>query len=202
MKKRRAFALLLSVVISLTCVTETVLAAETEPNNSMVRYTTTIEERDRIFEAEMDQIMTNIKNAERTRGPQYQYKTEYLPYQEKTVGGYAGNQLAGGYRFSTGGGFYFSEEGGPEISASVSVALPAPYNFISFSVNLGNKASSGIIVDVPNTTDYFKLYVEKDLELRPYVVYKKPVGQDGEWEIERSGVVPVVIRMNPYAKKV
>ena len=60
------------------------------------------------------------------------FKYEHFDYQYKTLKGYAGNQLSGGYKFPTGGGFYFSDSGGPNVSGSVSLSLPAPYNFVFF----------------------------------------------------------------------
>ena len=136
-----------------------------------------------------------------TKGPKYHYKTEYLSYKYKTVGGYAGNQNAGGYRFQTGGGFWYSDSGGPSVSGSISLSFPAPFNVIQFSVSLGNKSSSGQFVTVPNTTDYFKLYVSKKMEIRPYAVYRAKSGTQN-WELYSVGGVPVTYSVNAYAKKV
>ena len=140
---------------------------------------TTKEERDQQFNRAMQQIMSKIEEDESgTKGPKYHYKTEYLSYKYKTVGGYAGNQNAGGYRFQT-----------------------APFNVIQFSVSLGNKSSSGQFVTVPNTTDYFKLYVSKKMEIRPYAVYRAKSGTQN-WELYSVGGVPVTYSVNAYAKKV
>lgn len=162
---------------------------------------TTEEYRDQVFDETMAQIMSSLESQSVEKGPQYHYKTEYYSYQYKTVGGYAGNQAAGGYRFQTGGGFGYSESGGPSVSGSVSLSLPAPYNFVSFSVNLGNNSSSGKFVTVPNTTDYFKLYVSKVVEVRPYAVYRARSGTEN-WELDSVGGVPITYSVNAYAKKV
>ena len=163
---------------------------------------TTKEERDQQFNRAMQQIMSKIEEDESgTKGPKYHYKTEYLSYKYKTVGGYAGNQNAGGYRFQTGGGFWYSDSGGPSVSGSISLSFPAPFNVIQFSVSLGNKSSSGQFVTVPNTTDYFKLYVSKKMEIRPYAVYRAKSGTQN-WELYSVGGVPVTYSVNAYAKKV
>ncbi|NLJ59250.1 MAG: hypothetical protein GX339_10460 [Tissierellia bacterium] len=154
--------------------------------------------RDKEFEA----VMTQILNEYSICGPKYHYRAEYYPYQYKTVSGYAGNQLPGGYRFSTGGGFWYSDSGGPEVSTSVSLALPKPYDFISISVNLGQRtSSSGRFVNVPNTTDYFKLYVRKTIEVRPYAVYRARVGTN-DWELYNAGAVSSPYSVDAYAVKV
>ena len=110
--------------------------------------------------------------------------------------------LRGGYKFPTGGGFYFSDSGGPNVSGSVSLSLPAPYNFVSISVGLGNRSTtSGLYVTVPNKTDYFKLYVEKEMEVRPYAIYKQNK-HTREYELYDVGAVSVLYKLSAYAKKV
>lgn len=201
---KRFFIFFLSFVTVLTCIGGTSLAADVGSNteNLSLLYTTTKEERDQIFDAKMKELMDQLNSNIETRGPKYHYKSEQLPYKYKKVQGYAGGQLSGGYRFQTGGGFYYSESGGPDISGSVSLSLPAPFNFVSFSTNLGKKGSSGRFVTVPNTRDYFKLYVEKTVEVRPFVVYKKRSGTEGTWQIDHVGAVPMPYSINAYAKKV
>lgn len=158
-------------------------------------------------EAEVNQefaeAMSQIEKSITPRGPSYEYKTEYFPKQYKVIKGYAGNQLSGGYRFQTGGGFYFSDSGGPSVSASINLSLPAPFNFISFAVGMGtNSSSSGRIITVPNTTDYFKLYVEKSVTLSPYAVYERRKNTNDPWKCISSGAAPVVTSSNAYGKKV
>ena len=79
-----------------------------------------------------------------------------------------------------------------------------PFDFISLSTNLGSRStSSGIYVPVPNTVDYFLLYVEKELEVAPYAVYRKRSGAaNTEWELYSVGGVVVDTYASYYAKKV
>lgn len=203
---KKCLCVLLTVILTLG-LSVTVFAQDADkssesndPSSGMIIETTT-EQRDQQFDRMMAQIMLSFETNTATKGPQYHYKTENHSYQYKTVSGYAGNQVAGGYRFQTGGGFWYSESGGPSISGSISLSLPSPYNFVSFSVNLGNNSSSGRFVTVPNTTDYFKLYVSKVVEVRPYAVYRARSGTEN-WELYSVGAVPITYSINAYAKKV
>lgn len=172
----------------------------TEPEEVCI--TTTEAERDAAFEKAMGEILEKIeKDNAVTRGPQYHYKTEYKSYKYTTLSGYAGNQVAGGYKFPTGGGFWFTDSGGPSVSGSVSVGLPKPFDMVSVSINLGQKGSSGLWVSVPSSSYYYKLYVSKKMELRPYVTYRARVGTEN-WEVWAGGAVPVVYSVSASAKKV
>ena len=59
-----------------------------------------------------------------------------------------------------------------------------------------------MIVDVLNTTDHFKLYVGKEVEVRPYRVEKRLPGIGNEWGFDSYGVVYVTVGVTAYAKKV
>lgn len=201
---KRIFNIFLVVVMICTCMAETAFATEADDLNPIVVCTTTAEERDRIFEAEMEKIMAELNEDNGARGPKYHYGSENLPYQYTTVGGYAGNQIDRGYRFPTGGGFYYSNSGGPTVNGSVSITIPTTLKnvSVSFGISLGKSANSGLFVTVPNKTDFFKLYVEKEVEIRPYVVYRKRSGTEGKWEVDHWGSVEVEVSVTSYAKKV
>lgn len=123
-------------------------------------------------------------------------KTEYGDTQTRIAQGYAGNQVSGGYRFPTGGGFYFSDEDGPEVTVTFSLA--EPWGIVSMGVTLGQKANSGLIVTVPNTTDYFKLYVSKTVEIHPYIVYYRDA-EGLPWQVVYVGESSVVTNVTAYA---
>lgn len=161
-------------------------------------YTTTTIERDIQFNQELEEI-----NSESLlRGPEYKYKTVYLKKQYKTVSGYIGNQPPGGTRLSGGGYIYCSYDGGPSVSTSIGLALPWPFDKVSLYLNLGQVSSSaGFSVSLPNTYNYFKIYVDKTFEIRPYATYRARVGTN-KWELFNSGAVSVFFRQNAYAKKV
>ena len=134
--KKRALTLLLALAMCLSLCTP-VMAEEVTPERTIV-YTTTAEERDAIFEAEVEKALAALSNGS-AREVRYQYKSENLTdkYKIKTVGGFAGNQVQNGYRFPTGGGFYFSDVGGPTVQGSVNLGLPKPFDTVSFTVTLG-----------------------------------------------------------------
>lgn len=139
-------------------------------------YETTPEERDAIFEKYREEYTRNLENNNiETRGPKY--------------------------RFKTGGGFWYSEGGGPSISGSLALSLPAPFNAVSFSMNLGNKSTSGAFVNVPDTEHHYKLYIERKFEIRPYATYRASVGSN-KWELYNSGAVAVSVGIDPSAKRV
>lgn len=154
------------------------------------------------LQKEVDKIIENdIKNNITPRGPRYKYKTTYLSPVYTSVGGYAGNQLPGGYQFSTGGGFYYSPGGGPTVSGSVTVSLPAPYNVCSFSINLGTTGSFGTFIQAPSTTGYYKLYVEQTMKVVPYKVFRARVGTNN-WQFYSGGSGASLYKSNQYAIKV
>ncbi|BDR74102.1 hypothetical protein K144316041_p10300 (plasmid) [Clostridium tetani] len=132
----------------------------------------------------------------------YYYTTEVVETKYKTVGGFAGGQLLGGYRFQTGGGFYWDESGGPTIGGNVSFS--APYKLVGFLVNLGiasTNSSYGKYVSVPNTYQYFKLYVEKTMEVRKVNVYRQKY-TGGTKELWDTMYPSTPYSQNQYAKSV
>lgn len=139
----------------------------------------TQEEIDREIEAYIDSLMASLNGAEATNGtPRVQsyYKSLTLDtLEDQPVSGYPGNQREGGYRFETGGGFYYSEDGGPTESISLSISLPfgaSPFS-MSVGIGLGNKADTfGTYVEAPDKINYWKLYVTKYLDVTPIAVYE------------------------------
>ena len=205
MKKITSLILAMAMVFSLSAQVFALNDDMQDNENSeanMIVITTSKEERDKQFNDAMAKVMEQLEGPTLTRDNKERFKYEHFDYQYKTLKGYAGNQLSGGYKFPTGGGFYFSDSGGPNVSGSVSLSLPAPYNFVSISVGLGNRSTtSGLYVTVPNKTDYFKLYVEKEMEVRPYAIYKQ-TKHTREYELYDVGAVSVLYKLSAYAKKV
>ncbi len=87
--------------------------------------------------------------------------------------GYAGNQPTAGTSFGpTGGGFYYSEVGGPTVTATASIG--GPWGNVSFSVDLGRCSSNtGYIVNAPAGDGYYKLYVNRTTCIKPYTLFTK-----------------------------
>ncbi|MFR2531454.1 MAG: hypothetical protein ACLS8L_08345 [Anaerovoracaceae bacterium] len=144
------------------------------------------------FEKILSEINQSYESLPVTRGPAYEYKTVYetSKKQYKTISGFAGNQYRDGTKFKPGGGFYYSSSGGPKISFSLNI--PSPYGKMSFSVGLGNSSSTGEFVEVPDSVYYYKLYVTKDVEIRPYTTYRRTKGSSS-WSVYVRGAVPVTV---------
>ncbi len=194
-------SIILTVILCMGCnvmsfAADTEFTKNSDEMSTGIVITTTKEERDAQFESFMKTFVPSTV----TRGSQYHYKTEYLDYQYKTLAGYAGNQVDGGYRFKTGGGFWFTDSSGPSVSGSVILSLPAPFNVVSARVNLGKNGSSGLFVNAPDTKNFYKLYVSKVMEVRPYALYRARSGTQ-DWELYMTGGVSLTYSVDAYAKK-
>lgn len=130
------------------------------------------------------------------------WKVEYGSSKTVTVSGYAGNQESGGKRFKTGGGFYYSDSGGPSVSFSVS--FPWPLDIASGSIGLGKSGSSGVFVSVPSKKYFYKLYITKKVKVTPHITYKREKNSKGKyvWKKWSSGHNSVVTSTTYEAKKV
>lgn len=158
--------------------------------------------RDADIENQINEALNNLNKMNTLSDRDYYYTTEVVETKYKTVGGFAGGQLPGGNRFQTGGGFYWDESGGPSISGSVSFSQP--YKQVDFSVDLGiafDNPTHGKFVSVPNTYQYFKLYIEKTMEIKKVNVYRQKYtgGTKELWDT----MYPVTLySQNQYAKSV
>lgn len=190
---RKSLAIFVALLTLLSMTSVAFADTNISDEHSTLKENKFILENSSVVQKEVDKIIENdIKNNNTIKGPRYKYMTKYLPYQYKTVGAYAGNQPPQGVRFANGGGFYYSMANGPSISFSITVSLPPPFNVVSFSANFGTVNNSGEIFDVPDTTHYFKLYIQKNYEIRPYVIYRARVGTNN-WKIYTSGAVPIYL---------
>lgn len=196
MKKVVSLILLLVVCFSTGI---TAFAAENQTSETIVVYEKTQaeidEEVDRQIQEQLERLQAGQITPRNSHGGS-QWKTESGPKKTVTVSGFAGDQLSGGYRFPTGGGFYHSNSGGPSVGASVS--FPTPYLSVGISVSMGNKSGSGTWVSAPDRTSYWKLYVAKDVEVQPYIVYKK---QNGAWRVWYRGTTQVIKRFSVSVRK-
>ena len=203
--KRLVLLLLVLFVLRVPALTTAEdLTCNEDPLQNYVVVYTSHKEREVYIKKESERIIHNLENTN-IKGPKYRYKIEYLSKQYKTLGGDAGNQATGGYQFPTGGGFWFTDSGGPSVSGSIYLSLPSPYNCLSFSINLGQKGVSGLFVSVPDTIHYYKLYVSKRLELTPYIMYRKLVGAQHDsdpWEFDYAGLLKSVYSVSAYARRI
>ncbi|WP_269924589.1 hypothetical protein [Enterococcus innesii] len=104
-----------------------------------------------------------------TRSPTWVNLTQkVIETKYPVASGYAGNQPTKGTKFPSGGGFYWSSGGGPNVSVS------AGFAGISVSTNLGKSGTSGNFVNAPNKTRYFKLHVSEKYKVQKVAVYGAP----------------------------
>ncbi|MCC4044814.1 hypothetical protein [Enterococcus gallinarum] len=103
------------------------------------------------------------------RSPTYVNLTQkVIETKYPVASGYAGNQPTKGTKFPSGGGFYWSSGGGPNVSVS------AGFAGVSISTNLGKSGTSGSFVNAPNKTKYFKLHVSEKYKVQKVAVYGAP----------------------------
>lgn len=170
---KRFTAMLLA---SLLCLALCVPAVADEKSEKIV-YTVPEEVIDAQYEKQMTAIINEIKASRTTRGgDDYYYILEETGQKTYTrsVGGFAGNQLPGGYRFRTGGAFYWTNSGGPTVSTSVTIGgtvVPVSVSFGISSISEGT-GSTGEVVYVPDTDNYYKLYITKIMEVRVTDIYE------------------------------
>jgi len=104
-----------------------------------------------------------------TRSPNWVNLTQkVIETKYPVASGYAGNQPTKGTKFPSGGGFYWSSGGGPNVSVS------AGFAGVSISTNLGKSGTSGNFVNAPNKTQYFKLHVSEKYKVQKVAVYGAP----------------------------
>lgn len=122
---------------------------------------------------QISQYIANLENTgSTTRGGDDSY---YLPVHVDTgyatVDGIPDGQPAGGTRFTSGGSFYWNPSGGTKTTASVGVSFGG---VISVSISFGSVTATniGYALDVPDTTNYYKLYVKKVLQVKKYIIYE------------------------------
>ena len=186
---KKTFIVVMAILLVLVFSTSTVsFASSNDSNEHQTLFSSDILlENSTADQLELNRIIDNNSSDNILKGPRYKYKTVYLNPVYKKVSGYAGNQPEGGTSFPSGGGFYYSDGGGPVVSASVTVSLPYPYNVCSFSINLGSSVkSSGNFVTVPSTTGYYKLFIVKTMKIVPYKVLRARVGTNN-WEFYNGG---------------
>lgn len=175
--KKKLLIILLTIMLTVIC-SYSAFACDLEVQGSE-----SLAYKDQVDEVEEN---INLESYKIVRGLKYHYKVVKLPCVDKEILCCCGNQDSGGAAFPYGGGFFYSSSGGPSISAGVSLAFPAPFNFVSFNVNCGTSGISGEFHNAPNKEDHFKLYVIQHYKVYPYVVYRARSGTEN-WKIDHVG---------------
>lgn len=124
----------------------------------------------------------NDEDSSIRRGPKYEYKTVYGEDFTRTFTGYPSGQPTKGYSFpQAGGAVYFSNSGGPTVTLTAS--LGGVYGNIAISTNLGKMATTGYLVNIPKSNNFYKVKVSKTLKFRPYITYRRNKGSSDAWEV-------------------
>lgn len=169
--------IVLGVVLMLAVIKPQNVLATTEGASGPVNTYTEVyseEEVENEIDKDIQRILLEKSKASSTENslfsvPEYD-RYDHVKIESKNVSGegYAGNQPAGGMRFPTGGGFYWSNSGGPSVSPSISFGNQV----VSIGISLGNRATSGgYFVTAPNKTNYFKLRTRKTYRVTKTAVY-------------------------------
>ena len=127
------------------------------------------------------------------------YKYKYSSYKKLPKKSHlAGNQEARlGYRFKTGGSFYFVDSGGPSINLSINFG--GNFGKGSIGINFGKRSEKkGLIVNVPSRKHYYKIKVCKQYRVRKYIVYRRQ-GEGCKWYKFTSGIQKNLEKQDQYA---
>ncbi len=126
----------------------------------------------------------------------YYYKTVDLGTYRTSVRGLPDGQDPGGHEFKSSTRIHYSLDSGKKISGGINVALPVPYNWISFSVNIGTTDgvgySEGLDDDKDQEPGIYYLMITKYYDANAYAVYRRRVGTADtpeNWVIDHTGVV-------------
>ena len=120
------------------------------------------------MQAELEADITFYLSRSRTNNP---VRVVQSAPRTAFITGRPSGQLPGGERFANGGGWWFAESGGP--TASVSVSLPAPWNMISVSTNLGQTGRLGRFYFAPDTVNRWHLYNRVEMRITPWTIYEQ-----------------------------
>ncbi len=180
MKKIISYVLALSIsftALSLLSITSASASSITEQGSYYVeRITpTTQEDMDKRVQFSVQEILNKTQASENisrdVNNPDH-WRYEYGTPVYKTVSGYAGNQLPGGYSFPSGGSLFYDPSSGPDVSFSLSING----EIFSSSINIGEYrpeggSITGMSVNIPADKNYYKIWVEKTVKVTPFTSY-------------------------------
>lgn len=151
--------------------------------------------------AQMKEIDELVSNLTRDVGEAY---VEWGDPKTLPASGYPGNQPKNGTYFSSAGGsFSYSDTGGSSVDLAFS--FNAPFASVSLSVPLGKITSGGSVsynFNVPeNSPGYYKLYITKWVEVKPYITYYR-TGEGAPWEVALKSYIKSTVKIDHEIEKV
>lgn len=126
------------------------------------------------FERQINEILDQKREKVEPMAGDYYYTSKVVQIKKKWLyGDIPGGQPRDGTRFSQPGGFSYSPSGGPTSSGSVEFSVP--FKLFTFSIDVGTAqaTSVGYNIAVPNTTDFFLLVVDSEVETRQINIYRQ-----------------------------
>lgn len=148
------------------------------------------------------------------KGPQYHYKMEYLIEDNNHITNVdediflTGQPTAGTY-VGWNDSLSYVPSGSGEVTVGVAYTLPGSLSQVTVSVSFPVGALSGggysqnggsVGLGEGQTPGYYHLYLHRVMKIKPYVVYRKPVGTSGSWVIDHTGytIVDANYQLHPY----
>ena len=194
-KKLLSLALALVMCMSL-CIPAWAMDTN-DPNEASVPNTVTVVDCRNMSEAQREQAfqafkrkITGTTDVPRLRANLGYSYTKWAKNVEKDAVGWPGRQNPQGYSFSDGGDLFFTSDGGPQVSLSISVDLPgSPF---SVGISLGNMTNGRTLnlCHIPasprNNPVWYKILETKTVSVRPYVTYWRQTKLD-PWTVASSG---------------
>lgn len=127
-------------------------------------------------------------------GPQYHYKTEYLPRQAEYFNTLADNQDPEGAYLTSQSTVYYTPDAGSTVDKTFSVSLPHPFNMVTIGISAGRESSGvvgyGLSLNSTQSAGNYFLIITKHYYIDPFVVYRKAAGAadiPANWEIDHVG---------------
>lgn len=128
------------------------------------------------FERQINEILDQKREAQKITpmAGDHIYTSEVVQIKKQWLyGDVPGGQPRDGTRFAKPGGFSYSPKDGPTSSGTVQFSVP--FKLVTFYIDVGTatEATVGYSIAAPNTTDFFLLVVDSEVESRQVNIYKQ-----------------------------
>lgn len=160
------------------------------------------EEIDKEFEQELKDYIHNLENKDTLSDylnnkikplDRSRYVTELVGSNKKWFGPYKAAGQPGPVSFpSFGGSIYWESGRGPDVGVGITVSG----EYVGFTINIGSRVEdkvTGYSANVPNYGSWY-LYVEREMEVRKYNVYKISNGRK-TYYTSTTSIIPGGVRL-------